>query len=1108
MTEALVHEPSDDNLANIVDELSQKLVSGNSDAIEAILAEHPNEAERLRALLPTLRVLVEIGSSPIGQNNSKTAATERVSPELLHPQILGDFRILHEIGRGGMGVVFEAEQISLRRRVALKVLPTASTLDPRSLQRFRNEAQAAASLHHSNIVPIHGVGCERGVHYYAMQYIDGLTIAEVIAKLRESSKLDLSPQVQHQSRIPDVDSRAQMVSREKQAAETEVMAALSTEKPSNSGAWFRRLAEHMAQVADALHHAHELGVMHRDIKPANLMLDRLGRIWVTDFGLARVEGADNLTMTGDLVGTLRYMSPEQSLAKRLGVDHRSDIYSLGITLYELLTLNPAFAGEGRQKLLQQLASEEPKSLRKQNPSIPRDLETIVMKATQKSPSERYQTAEELAADLRRFADDRHIVARRPSLSVQAKRLAKRHRGIVSTVAVMLLLVIVGYLGWAYDYNQRVMKATRLVNDALQESTRRRVAAQTKEDDLVGWEQATASALRAEILLENGMVEEEIAKRVRNHIAELKLEHAQARDRIASSARDQKMLRDLGRAREELLATRMFDERAFCSANDVAFRDYGIDLTDSHQIVNALETRLRGSFIRDELVSALIAWAIFASEKSPDGPSKNSILAFTEQTSMGQCKPWQTSVIAALQRDDPAELKAMASSWDKANLSPDAAFCISLILDRAGDRQAAIAVIQASLPKNPGDFFLNAFVGYLLTFSEPPQGAMAISYLNTAIALRPDAALPRGMFGIALTELINPDQYVSTFNEAARHSPTYAQAHSALAAIMQDQYKLHEEAIVSIREAIRLKPNWFEAHHVLGNCLRKMSKNDEAIAAYRETIRLKPSYADAHFNMGIALGYQGKYDEAIASYREAIGLKPTFAAAHCELAGCLARLGDFSNALMSARRGHELGSKIHGWYRPTEKDVLRYEGVVKLIEQYESIVNNGDTPLTPLDRVHLAEFAARTKGDYKLATRLFEEAFSEPELADDIKSGHRYCAACCALLVCQSTGVSLPSQSTDDAERNRLTHQALVWIRADLDALRISSQTKNPGKLIGIRNVLSSWKNDPDLAGICNDEAVKQLSTEDQELCRKIWADHALLLRQLALLLSQLAPTSK
>ena len=206
------------------------------------------------------------------------------------------------------------------------------------------------------------------------------------------------------------------------------------------------------------------------------MLDRLGRIWVTDFGLARVEGADNLTMTGDLVGTLRYMSPEQALAKRLGVDQRSDIYSLGITLYELLTLKPAFAGAGRQELLQQLAIEEPKSLRKQNPSIPRDLETIVIKATQKNPTERYQTAAELAADLRRFVDDRHIAARRPSLNVLISRWIGRRKGLVAATVINLIigLASTSWQAWVAS-NER---------DAARAATKRSVEAERKSAELL------------------------------------------------------------------------------------------------------------------------------------------------------------------------------------------------------------------------------------------------------------------------------------------------------------------------------------------------------------------------------------------------------------------------------------------------------------------------------------------------------------------------------------------------------------------------------------------------------------------------------------------------
>ena len=179
----------------------------------------------------------------------------------------------------------------------------------------------------------------------------------------------------------------------------------------DSREYFRTIARLGIQAAEALDHAHQNGILHRDIKPANLLVDDAGKLWITDFGLARIEADAGMTMTGDLLGTLRYMSPEQALAKRVVVDHRSDIYSLGVTLYELLTLQPAFAGDDRQELLRQIAFEEPQPPRQINAHIPQDLETIVLKAIEKNPADRYATAQELADDLQRFIANKPIKAR-------------------------------------------------------------------------------------------------------------------------------------------------------------------------------------------------------------------------------------------------------------------------------------------------------------------------------------------------------------------------------------------------------------------------------------------------------------------------------------------------------------------------------------------------------------------------------------------------------------------------------------------------------------------------------------------------------------------------
>jgi len=365
---------------------------------------------------------------------------------------LGDYRILREIGRGGMGVVYEAEQISLQRRVALKVLPFAVALDPRRLERFKNEALAAAKLHHSNIVPVYAVGCERGVYYFAMQMIEGASLAEAIdqrRQLTEAMSAEATPARQRPSECSDVlnevlfarTEASQPTKTAKTPASTE--AALSTVGTTNRTTFYQTVARLGIQAAEALEHAHGMDVVHRDIKPANLLVDTRGNLWVTDFGLARLQSDGELTMTGDVIGTYRYMSPEQALGKNSAVDHRSDIYSLGATLYQLLTLRPVIDCDNREELLAHIASKDPISPRRIDRSIPTDLETIVLKAITREPQDRYATAGEMADDLRCFLDSRPIRARRPTLAERAAKWSRRHKAVVASAVIMLLLAVVG-----------------------------------------------------------------------------------------------------------------------------------------------------------------------------------------------------------------------------------------------------------------------------------------------------------------------------------------------------------------------------------------------------------------------------------------------------------------------------------------------------------------------------------------------------------------------------------------------------------------------------------------------------------------------------------------
>jgi tetratricopeptide (TPR) repeat protein len=336
-------------------------------------------------------------------------------------------------------------------------------MDPRQLQRFHNEARAAASLEHPHIVPVYGVGCERGVHYYAMKFIDGQSLAELLAATHQLSE----PRPSGSGCVsPLPDGRG--------SDSTSPLAAFSTQHAPRDAAAFRQIAEWGIQAAEALEHGHSIGIVHRDIKPANLLIDGHGALWVTDFGLARTAADAGLTMTGDVLGTLRYMSPEQALARHGLMDHRTDVYSLGATLYELLTGRPAIEGQDRQELMRQIASEEPRTLRRLNKAIPAGLETIVLKALEKDPGERYATAQALADDLRRFLEDRPVHARRPGLVQHGRKWVRRHRAVVAA-AVGVALVALGLFAAGLLWHNAQLHAA-----ATREAEQATVAAQQRD----------------------------------------------------------------------------------------------------------------------------------------------------------------------------------------------------------------------------------------------------------------------------------------------------------------------------------------------------------------------------------------------------------------------------------------------------------------------------------------------------------------------------------------------------------------------------------------------------------------------------------------------------
>ncbi|MEM9589486.1 MAG: serine/threonine-protein kinase, partial [Planctomycetota bacterium] len=381
--------------------------------------------------LPELMESVQAIDRLRGRTNSDFTATGGNWTAWTLPSLsgrdLGDYRIGPEIGRGGMGIVYQAWQKSLGRQVALKVLPRSVGDDQSRINRFMVEAQAAAGLEHPNVVPIYAFGCEAGIYYYCMPLIDGLTLQQRIAE-----QLHCEPESFQSQRWIDASLRL------------------------------------IRDAADALHHAHERGVVHRDIKPSNLIVDVAEKCWVTDFGLARWIRKDDqlaresLTCSGEVIGTLRYMSPEQAKGGSLLVDHRTDIYSLGLTLHELLSGMPAVPVRSLVDSVRNGDMNRPERIRVTNPGASRDLETVLLKATALDVDQRYETAADFAADLGRCLSGRPVLARRQSLVDFATRWAKRHRGAVAATFALAMVVTLGsWVVTAVFFQQRKQLAIAL-----------------------------------------------------------------------------------------------------------------------------------------------------------------------------------------------------------------------------------------------------------------------------------------------------------------------------------------------------------------------------------------------------------------------------------------------------------------------------------------------------------------------------------------------------------------------------------------------------------------------------------------------------------------------
>lgn len=906
-------------------------------------------------------------------------------------RLFGDFEIRREIGRGGMGIVYEARQISLGRPVALKVLPASLLADERTVARFKREARVAASLHHPNIVGVHSMGVEDGTPYFAMELSSGETLQRILWRLRPSGPsaedAGAAATTQKLAKILEILGRGDG---EPAGREGRQWSGAAAGAPSPKWRWlplaplgrrdrarsdsrqlyFVRVAGIFAGAADGLQHAHENGIIHRDLKPSNLILDRLGRLRILDFGLANVEGLPHLTLSAERLGTPLYMSPEQAQDPPGPLGPGTDIYSLGATLYEMLVLRPPHRGRDIPETLRAIALEDPPALRRINRSVPRDLETIVMKCLRKDPRARYGSAEALAADLRRFTRGLPIVAEPPPVHERlARRAWSSRRGILRTCAAALVLAILslslaGHVReLARDrlarYEDRVIAGVRLLLEKQLLSPSPSLAMVRREkvpSDPVS--QATPIRGRESDgfsrLYETGDNVFETGPAI----------GAPGRDLLdaAGEAFDEAIAIDGSRA-----AARFHRARAWMMQGRV------------DQAKDALEKALE---LEPGFLPAMsLLAAVLERLNDPRGPSVRKEAEARAAAEGGWQRAWLAAQRAILEErwiDAARSFQELtASNLDVGDADPGIHMEIlvgrGIARLRAGGtlRDHALGDFAAAKEKWADWLAPSLFYGKalyldgkvraaeqhfqtLLAAAErgrsfaPPAVARGVAQVyreigDHAAAFRWTSFLPDGpdthLLRAEVHMLLGRTAEAVGEAMAARDAADDVAARFTLGRIFLAGGSL-DEAELWFGLARALTPSRPEPAVALGVCAEARGRADAAERWLREAADLDPDHAAAHYNLGRVLKAQGRLQEALEALRRAVDLSPGDALAHNNLGLLSDILGDLRAARVHYRRAAELSERLAearynlGWTYHREG---RYS---EAVEEYTAVLELG------------------------------------------------------------------------------------------------------------------------------------------------------------------------
>jgi serine/threonine-protein kinase len=946
--------------------------------------------------------------------SDETTAPHHATPPAAAPSRIGRYHVEGEVGRGGMGVVYQAHDPDLNRAVAVKVLRPELSADAALARRFLEEAQLSGQLQHPGLVPVHEMGrLDDGRLFFAMKLVKGRTLAEL---------LDERPDPAHD--LP-------------------------------------RFLLIFEQVCQAVGYAHARGVLHRDLKPGNVMVGEFGEVQVMDWGLGKVlppasrgsqppeeppaggpsvvrtvrTAAGDRSRDGAVMGTARYMAPEQALGLVERVDKRSDVFGLGAILCVILTGRPPYDGQEHEVYLQ-AAQGDLSGAKERLSKCGADGELVRLALACLAPAAadrpaNGEAAAEAAAAYRRSVQERLRAAELAQVEERAKALRARQRlrwGMALAASGLLTLTVVGVAGWLWQRQQA--EADLKAAAATAEAHQRAAAAETDLD-------AAATAARAgEDALAREALERAEGRLAGGGPAELHERLRELRDSLAFAV-------ELEEARMTAWeVTKESEYLNWSGANAAfakAFTDRGLDVTGPGSVA-ALE-RIGRSPVKARIVAALDTWAVVRRQAKADGSEGLLEAAGRADDSGGVAR---RRLREAMLGKDTGRLTTLTDDPGVADWAAADAVLLADALWYTKERGTAEQVLRAARARNAGDFWLNASLGDLLGASTASREE-GIGFWRAAVAARPRAA----------------------------------GAHNKLGLLLANQGKA-TEAEEELREAIRIKPDDPAAHYNLGNLLYKQGKLTEAEQEFRVALRIKPDYPAAHYNLGNLLKGQGKPTQAEEEYREALRILPDFAEGHCNLGHALRDQGRFREALAEFRRGHELGSRDPRWNYPSAAWVRDCQRLAELNALLPAVLAGAAAAADADAALGFARVCYYTKR-HAAAARFSAEALAAGPSSPDAV----YNAACSAALAGCGKGDDAPAA---EAERVRLRAQALAWMRADLAFWERIADGGDSKAVGAVQRTLGHWREDAYLAGVRDADALAKLPEAEQVEWKKLWED--------------------